>query len=132
MKGMLTLHLCISSYKSDNIWWSFGLLYHCEEVVLWHKLVDSVQFLIEKIIVINLEWQERAKNRTYIIHKGTSSSLSCFCSSKTSGVANLVYWVCSCYLLPVLIQPLQAPIIKGVPLWNNMLVSNIFYAVIIQ
>lgn len=55
-----------------------------------------------------------------------------FCHSKTSGVAKLVYWVCSSYLLPVLVQPLEAPIKNEVPLQNNMLVSNIFYAHIIQ
>lgn len=55
-----------------------------------------------------------------------------FCHSKTSGVAKVVYWVCSSYLLPVLLQTLEAPIKNGVPLQNSVLVSNIFYAHTIQ
>lgn len=66
------------------------------------------------------------------IREGTSSPLRYFCDFKTSGVAQLVYWVYSCYLLPVLVQPLEAPIKTRVPLRNNMLVSNIFYAHIIH
>lgn len=66
------------------------------------------------------------------IHEGDSSPLRYFFDSKTSGVAKLVYWVCSCYLLPVLVQPLEAPIKNRVQLWNIVLVSNIFYAHIIQ
>lgn len=66
------------------------------------------------------------------IHEGTSSPSRYLCASKTSSVAKLVYWGCYCYLLPVLVQTLEAPIRNRVPLQNNMLVSNIFYAHIIH